>query len=125
MTSIIIGTVTVAATRHQSVRWLQHANTEKGAELCAQVPCGGGRGPRQHGQMHGPTVTADAIGSPLKIPRRALDSAMSHGFKWKLPKSQQGRRASAGSWLTVGSELKPRPFPGTQSLDSRAEPAFF
>lgn len=44
---------------------------------------------------------------------------MSHGFKWKLPKSQQGRRASADSWLTVGSEMKPRPFPGTQSLDSR------
>lgn len=56
MTSIITGTVTAADTRHQPVRCLQHANTEEGAELCAQVPCGGGLGggPRQHGQMHGP-----------------------------------------------------------------------
>lgn len=56
MTSIITGTVTAADTRHQPVRCLQHANTEEGAELCAQVPCGRGLGggPRQHGQMHGP-----------------------------------------------------------------------
>lgn len=67
-------------------------------------------------------VTEGAVGSSLKILRRALDSGRHWGFKRKLPKSQQGRCRQLG-YGGVGAEAKATYWNSFPSLGENTQPS--
>ena len=79
MTSVITGALAAAATRPQPVSGPSRTWQNAGYRVKTRrrgLSSGPGAGPKTAWPDARATVMADAVGSPLKTPRRALDSGM-------------------------------------------------